>query len=197
MDFNAIFTRIKNIIVKPADEWEVIKGEPSDKNTILKNYALPLIILVAIAEFLGGLIFTRYGLSIGYVVAQAIVSFIVVFLGIYISAIVINELASSFGSKKDTNAAFKLVIYSFTPVFIAQTVANLIPPLSFVVIFGLYSIYLIWLGLGSLMETPEDKKVIYVVVSAIIIFAVYVLLMFILGAILTAIFITSSAAGVL
>jgi hypothetical protein len=35
------------------------------------------------------------------------------------------------------------------------------------------------------------------VVSAIIIFAVYVLLMFILGAILTAIFITSSAAGVL
>jgi hypothetical protein len=197
MDFNAIFTRIKNIIVKPADEWEVIKGEPSDKNTILKNYALPLIILVAIAEFLGGLIFTRYGLSIGYVVAQAIVSFIVVFLGIYISAIVINELASSFGSKKDTNAAFKLVIYSFTPVFIAQTVANLIPPLSFVVIFGLYSIYLIWLGLGSLMETPEDKKVIYVVVSAIIIFAVYVLLMFILGAILTTIFITSSAAGVL
>jgi hypothetical protein len=195
MDFNAIFTRIKNIIVKPADEWEVIKGEPSDKNTILKNYALPLIILVAIAEFLGGLIFTRYGLSIGYVVAQAIVSFIVVFLGIYISAIVINELASSFGSKKDTNAAFKLVIYSFTPVFIAQTVANLIPPLSFVVIFGLYSIYLIWLGLGSLMETPEDKKVIYVVVSAIIIFAVYVLLMFILGAILTAIFITSSANG--
>jgi len=197
MDFNAIFTRAKNILIQPATEWEVVKGETSDKNTVLKDYALPLIILVAIASFLGGLIFTRFGLSIGYVVTRAVIAFIVAFLGIYISAIVINELASSFGSKKDINAAFKLVIYSFTPVFIAQIVANLIPPLFFVSIFGLYMIYLLWMGLGSLMETPEDKKVGYVVVSALLIFVIYALLTFFLGLILTTIFVTSSAAGVL
>ena len=196
MDFNAIFTRAKNILIQPATEWEVVKGETSDKNAVLKDYALPLIILVTIASFLGGLIFTRFGL-IGYVVTKAVIAFIVAFLGIYISAIVINELASSFGSKKDTNAAFKLVIYSFTPVFIAQIVANLIPPLFFVAIFGLYMIYLLWMGLGSLMETPEDKKVGYVVVSALLIFVIYALLTFFLGLILTTIFITSSAAGVL
>jgi hypothetical protein len=196
MDFNVIFTRAKNILLQPATEWEVIKGETSDKNAVLKDYALPLIILVAIASFLGGLIFTRFGF-IGYVVAEAVGDFIVAFLGIYISAIVINELASSFGSKKDINAAFKLVIYSFTPVFIAQIVANLIPPLFFVAIFGLYMIYLLWIGLGSLMETPEDKKVGYVIVSALLIFVIYILLTFFLGLILTAIFVTSSAAGVL
>lgn len=196
MDFNAIFIRAKNILVQPATEWEVVKGETSDKNAVLKDYALPLIILIAIASFLGGLIFTRFGLPI-YVVTKAVIAFIVAFLGIYISAIVINELASSFGSKKDTNAAFKLVIYSFTPVFIAQIVANLIPPLFFVAIFGLYMIYLLWMGLGTMMGTPEDKKVGYVVVSALLIFVIYALLTFFLGLILTTIFVTSSAAGVL
>ena len=196
MDFNAIFIRAKNILVQPATEWEVVKGETSDKNAVLKDYALPLIILIAIASFLGGLIFTRFGLPI-YVVTKAVIAFIVAFLGIYISAIVINELASSFGSKKDTNAAFKLVIYSFTPVFIAQIVANLIPPLFFVAIFGLYMIYLLWMGLGTMMGTPEDKKVGYVVVSALLIFVIYALLTFFLGLIITTIFVTSSAAGVL
>ena len=196
MDFNAIFIRAKNILVQPATEWEVVKGETSDKNAVLKDYALPLIILIAIASFLGGLIFTRFGLPI-YVVTKAVIAFIVAFLGIYISAIVINELASSFGSKKDTNAAFKLVIYSFTPVFIAQIVANLIPPLFFVAIFGLYMIYLLWMGLGTMMGTPEDKKVGYVVVSALLIFVIYALLTFFLGLIVTTIFVTSSAAGVL
>lgn len=197
MDFNAIFIRAKNILVQPATEWEVVKGETSDKNAVLKNYALPIIILVAIASFLGVLIFTRFGLSIGYVVTKAVIAFIVAFLGIYISAIVINELASSFGSKKDTNAAFKLVIYSFTPVFIAQIVANLIPPLFFVTIFGLYMIYLLWMGFGTMMGTPKDKKVGYVIVSAILIFVIYALLTFFLGLILNTIFVTSSAAGVL
>jgi len=197
MDFNAIFTRAKNILIQPATEWEVVKGETSDKNAVLKDYALPLIILVAIASFLGGLIFTRFEFLIGYIVAKAVGDFIVAFLGIYISAIVINKLASSFGSKKDTNAAFKLVIYSFTPVFIAQIVANLIPPLFFVAIFGLYIIYLLWMGLGTMMGTPEDKKVGYVVVSSLLIFVIYALLTFFLGLILTTIFVTSSAAGVL
>lgn len=197
MDFNAIFTRAKNILIQPATEWEVVKGETSDKNAVLKDYALPLIILVAIASFLGGLIFTRFGLLIGYVVAKAVGDFIVAFLGIYISAIVINELASSFGSKKDTNAAFKLVIYSFTPVLIALAVYYLIPILFFVLIFGLYLVYLLWMGLGSLMGTPEDKKVGYVIVSALLIFVIYALLTFFRGLILTTIFVTSSAAGVL
>jgi hypothetical protein len=51
----------------------------------------------------------------------------------------------------------------------------LIPPLGFLQIVGLYSLYLLYLGLPVLMKTPQDKALIYtivVVIAAIVIFAV-------------------------
>lgn len=190
MDFNAIIQRAKKIIINPAEEWQVIKEEPENKSEVIKNYALPFIILVTIATFLGNLIFTNY-LNVGFMVANAAVTFIGLFLAVYISAYLINELAPGFESKKDIDAAFKLVIYSYTAVFISQTIANLIPPLFFMAIFGLYSVYLLWLGFGPMMRTPGNKKASYVTVSAIIIFVAYTLLTFLLGTILTMVFVST------
>ena len=194
MDFNFIIKRATNIIVKPADEWQVIKNEASDKKQVIMNYALPVIAVVAIASLIGGFIFTRF--SVSYQVLSALIAFIVPFAGMYISAIVINELAPSFGSKKDINAAFKLVIYSFTASFLASIVTGLIPPLFFVGIFGLYSIYLLWLGITPMMETPEDKKVGYVIVSALIIIVINILIWFILNMILTTFYVAPAFSGI-
>ena len=193
MDFNFIIKRATNIIVKPVDEWQVIKNEDSDKKQVIMNYALPVIAVVAIASLIGGFIFTRF--SVIYQILSAVIAFIVPFAGLYISAIVINELAPSFGSKKNINAAFKLVIYSFTASFLASIVTGLIPPLFFIGIFGLYSIYLLWVGITPMMETPENKKVGYVIVSVLIIFGVYILIGFILGLILTTFYVAPAFTG--
>ena len=75
MDFKFIIKRATNIIVKPADEWQVIKNEASDKKQVIMNYALPLIAAVAIASLIGGFIFTRF--SVSYQVLSALIAFIV------------------------------------------------------------------------------------------------------------------------
>ena len=53
MDFHAIFNRAKNIIVNPLKEWHLIKDETSEKNELIRNYAIPLISLCAIASIIG------------------------------------------------------------------------------------------------------------------------------------------------
>ncbi|RLD62000.1 MAG: hypothetical protein DRJ01_06900 [Bacteroidetes bacterium] len=185
MDFNKIYNRAKNIIIKPVEEWEVVKGETEDKKEVILNYALPLLVLIAIASLVGSS-FTKLSLGFSFlsVLVTAIIVFVVQFLVMFLSAFIINELAPSFGSKKDINAAFKLVIYASTASYVASILSGLIPVLSVLFgIFGLYSIYLFWTGLTPMMETPENKKVGYIIVSFLIIVAITL----ILGAIFRAI----------
>lgn len=178
MDINKIFNRAKNIIVKPDDEWQVIKSETTDKKEVILNYALPLIVLIAIASLIGSSITKLHiGISFPSVLISSVVVFIIQFTAMYLSAVIINELAPSFGSKKDINAAFKLVIYASTASYVASMLGGLIPVLSVLFsILGLYSIYLFWTGITPMMETPENKKVGYIIVSCLIIVAITLVL---------------------
>ena len=189
MDFKMFTERIKNLIINPAEEWRAIKEEPDDKAAVIREYALPFIVLLALSNFLGILIFKNY-VTIVFMVVSTLVVFIGAFLSIHISASIINQMAPSFGSIKDITKAYQLVIYSYTAVFITHSIANLIPPLFFIVILGLYSVYILWVGLGILMETPEDKKMVYMLSSALVLFVVYTLLNFLLGAISTSVLVS-------
>lgn len=185
MDFNKIYNRAKNIIAKPVDEWQIIKTETDDKKEVILNYALPLMVLIAIASLVGSSI-TKLSLGFSFlsVLVTAIIVFVVQLLVMVLSAYIINELAPSFGSKKNINAAFKLVIYSSTASYVASILSGLIPMLSVLfAIFGLYSIYLFWTGLTPMMETPENKKVGYIIVSFLIIIAITLILGAFFGAI--------------
>ena len=70
--------------------------------------------------------------------------------------------------------ALKVAAYSSTAAWLAG-IFILIPALGFLQILGLYSLYLLYLGLPRLMKTPEDKALVYtaiVIVAAFVIFAV-------------------------
>jgi len=112
------------------------------------------------------------------------------FLSIYISAWIINELAPRFESKKDFTSSFKLATYSYTAVFITHSIASLLLPLYFIVIFGLYSVYVLWMGLGPMMETPKESRLIYGIICSLTILVVYALLITGLGALSTSLFVS-------
>ncbi|MBK8909741.1 MAG: YIP1 family protein [Chlorobi bacterium] len=97
---------------------------------------------------------------------------------IVVAAFIVNVLASSFGSVANQGRAFQLVIYSNTAGWVAG-ILSIIPVLGgFAAIAGgLYGIYLMYLGLPHTMKTPDDKRVIYV----IIVLAVNFLVIFVLG----------------
>ncbi len=189
MDLIEFFQRAKNFITSPVEEWQVIKEEQASRSGVVRNYVLPFIFLLAITTFLGIFLFRNY-VTISIMVLGAVVNSLGAFLSIYISAYIINELAPRFESKKDFISSFKLATYSYTALFITHSIASLLLPLFFIVIFGLYSVYILWMGLGPMMETPKESRLIYGIICSITILVVYVLLNTGLGALSTSLFVS-------
>ena len=171
-----LIERVKNIIVTPKTEWEVINREAATPGSLFTSYILPL----AIFASLGSVI--RYFLTVGcmgtwgfkYVIAGALIAFIAVLLSFYLTALIVDMLAPSFNSEKNLGKSAQLVAYSGTPSYIGGF-------LSFIPVIGpiisiaawAYGIYLMYLGIGPLKKTPEDKKVVYLIVAFIILIASY------------------------
>jgi hypothetical protein len=173
-------TRVTNILKQPAQEWPVIAAEPTDAAGLLTGYAAPLAAIPAVCSWIGwsliGIAFIRRGLISG--LAAAIVTWVFAIAGCYISAIVIEKLAPTFKSSGSTVDALKLVVYAYTPVWVAG-VLNLVPPLAVLTILaGLYAIYVFYLGLPVLMKTPADQVIPYMIVAALVIIVITVCLTF-------------------
>lgn len=177
MDFEYIYNRAKGMILNPVQEWESVKSEHLNRNEIIKNYALPLILMGGVAIFLGQYIDPSYlDPSFDHVLMLVFVSIIVAIAGIFINANVINYLAPNFNTEKNLENAFKLVIYASTPSYVGSIIASLHTSLSIFGLLGLYSVYLYWLGYSQIMGTPNDKRSSYLIVSFLLIIGIYFIL---------------------
>jgi hypothetical protein len=162
----AIVDRIKAICLKPKEEWQVIAGESSTTQDLLKNYALPLAAIGAIIGFIGvGLIFGRVGLGL----VSAIVGLALRLGIVYLVAIIINELAPKFGGEKNLSQALKVAVYAFTPAWISAVLA-IVPILNILAALAgaCYGIYLLYLGLPVLMKSPKEQATVYTVVVVVV-----------------------------
>jgi hypothetical protein len=196
MNFNAIFSRTKNLLFKPAEEWIIIEQEKNSTASVIFGYALPYIIAITIAS-LTVTLFVGFGwYSLGYIILSTINNLVSPFAVIIFSSIIINAIAPSFESTKNIGNAFKLVIYSYTAAFLTSIAAGLIPiPIfsSLIGIAGLYSAYTLWMGISPMMKTPEHKKIGYVILSFIIMMGVYGVTFLTLNLITTAFYFTNTA----
>jgi Yip1 domain len=181
-----LIDRVKNILVTPKTEWNVIDGESATPQSLLMTYVLPLAIVAAIGPILTGFLFAGV-LGLTFFLITAVIAFISVILGYYISIYIVDLLAPSFGSEKDLNKSAQLVAYSATPSYVAGFL-SFIPVIGGLLKFAawVYSIYIMYLGLAPLKKTPEDKKVIYLLVAFLVVFGVTLLIGAILGGILFA-----------
>ena len=176
-----IVTRAKNMITNPKVEWNVVAAEQPNVNQIIMQYVLPLTLLGAIAAFIGyGLIgFSMLGLHVGGIswgIYYAINKIILGLLSVFITAWVVDLLAPSFASEKDFGRSLQLVAYGSTPGLIAALFAILPFLAGILAIAGaVYSVYLWYLGLGPIKKTPEDKKVVYLIVTFLALVVVYAL----------------------
>ena len=173
-----IKSRVKNILLTPTTEWPAIEAEPTPTGTIVTSYVVPLAAIGAIAGFIGGsLVGTTlpflgsYRVPIVTGLVGAVFAFCFAIVGVFILAFMINALAPTFGGTQDSNKAFKVAVYSYTPAWIAGAL-QILPALGILGIFAaLYGLYLLYLGLPVLMKAPQDRAVGYtavVVVCAIV-----------------------------
>ena len=189
-----IFERAKNILITPGKEWSVIENEDANSSHVL-TYLLLLALIPAICSLIGfGFIgYNVLGVRVGTMswgINQAIITYLSMVGGVYLSAFVIDFLASKFEATSSFNVAFKLVAYSYTPMCVAG-IFYLFPALSVLVpIGGLYGLYILYIGMKPMLKVSNEKHMTYFIVSLICIIVVSA----VLGAILGVIFATNALA---
>ncbi len=181
-----LIERVKNILITPKTEWDVINGETATPQSLLMGYVLPLSLVAAVGSLLKGFLFAGV-LSLKFFIITAVIAFIASILAYYITVIIVDMLAPSFGSEKNMGKSAQLVAYSGTPSYIGGLL-SFIPVIGWIVSLAawVYGVYLMYLGIGTLKKTPEDKKVVYMIVAFLIMIVLYFILVAILGAILFA-----------
>jgi hypothetical protein len=179
-----IIDRAKNILLTPKTEWAAIAAEEPSVPQILTGYVIPLALIPVVGHVIGlGVIGQGAMASMTWGVAMAVITFVSAIVGLYITSYIVDFLAPNFGSQKNFGRAVQLVAYSYTPSWVAG-IFYIIPALGILALLaGLYGLYLLYLGLPQIMKTPDDKVVIYLVVTIVAV----IIVSFILTAILTAV----------
>ncbi|HUF65311.1 MAG TPA: YIP1 family protein, partial [Gemmatimonadaceae bacterium] len=95
--------------------------------------------------------------------------------GVFIIAWIVNALAPTFGAQQSMPQAIKLAAYGATASWLAA-IFGLIPALAFLSILGLYSLYLLYVGLPIMMKAPQEKVVPYLIAVIVAAIVSYVLL---------------------
>jgi len=174
-----IVERVKNILLTPKTEWDVIAGEATQPKDLAITYVLPLAAIAAVAGFIGTVIIGSFFLgkmSFVWGLVGLVFHLIMSLVSVFVIAFVIDALAPTFGGQKNFNQAMKVAAYSYTPGFVGG-IFTIIPILGGLValLFALYGLYVLYLGLPKLMKNPEDKTIVYelvVIVVAIVIYMV-------------------------
>lgn len=189
----SLIERAKSIILKPQAEWPIIKAEAATVKGLFTGYAMILAAIGPIAGLIGGLAFgSPSGLGGMGLIIGAVVGYVLTLAGTFVLGFVIDVLATSFGSQRNLEQSMKVAVYAATPVWILG-ILNLVPVLAMLSIIGvIYSFYLIFLGIKVVKTPPEDKAVLYAVVSIGVAFIVN-LFVSLIGGLIVAPFAIASA----
>ncbi len=175
MDFNKLIERVKAILLSPNSEWPVIAAESTTVADLYRNYIIVLAAIPAIFGFIKGSLIgidlpmlgtIRVGFGAG--LTGMLLGYALGLAQVYLVALIVDALAPTFGAQKNLLQALKLAAYAFTAAWIAG-LAQILPWIGALIglLGGGYSIYLLYLGLPTMMQCPADKAVGYTVVTLI------------------------------
>jgi hypothetical protein len=145
------------------------------------GYIVPLAAIGPIAQLIGYSVFGitvplvgTYRVPIGSAISSALVTYVLSLAATYVLALIIDGLAPTFNGQRSQIGALKVAAYSSTASWVAG-IFYLIPGLRLLTILGLYSLYLLYLGLPIVMKAPREKAMAYtavVILAAIVLFMV-------------------------
>jgi hypothetical protein len=176
----SLVNRVKGILLTPKKEWHVIDAEPATTASLYSGYIAPLAAIPALAGFIGlsllgySLLGTTIRVPIGNGIVGMVLRYVLSLVGIYPLALIIDVLAPNFGGTKSPTQALKVAAYSATAQWVAG-IFLILPGLVVLSLLGVYSVYLLYLGLPVLMKVPADKSLGYtaiVIICAIVVWVV-------------------------
>ena len=178
--WDKLVTRIQGILTSPKTEWPIIADEPATTADIYRNYVFILAAIPAVCSFIKSSII---GISLPFVgnisvsivsgLSGAVLSYVLALVGVFTIAMIIDALAPRFGGTKNQVQALKTAAYAYTAYWVAG-IGQIIPLIGFLVLLagGLYSLFLLYLGLPFTMKPSPDRAVSYTALVVVCAFVV-------------------------
>ncbi len=178
-----LIERTKNILLTPKTEWPVIAGETDTLSSLLTTYVIPLAAIPAIAALINGLVINSLGMK--FAITTAVIAYAGAIASFVIASYVVDLLADRFKSEKDLNKSAQLVAYASSASWVAG-VLSIVPVIGGLasIAGGLYAAYLMYLGIGPMKKTPEDQKIVYLVITLVVLIVASIAVAAILGMLL-------------
>ncbi len=183
--FSDIINNSKQLIIDPKSFWVSKKEDLDSPAKLLFGFLLPILIVVAIAVFLGEF-FRSSDFYVGTALLKSLRIIVLFLLQYFIAVFFTNELIKTFGSEKNMDISRNLVAYSLTPFLLVSIVTGLIPFFYVMGILGLYSFYIFWVGVKELLVFPENKQSSYTLITIVVTFFVFSFLSITLSKLITA-----------
>jgi hypothetical protein len=182
MDILKIVNQAKDIIFNPKGTMEKLKHEKLSTRDIIIYLAI-----VGFPTFLGILIGYGFfwwggiGNFIGFAFGLAIFTYIFSIIGVVVFGFILNALSQNFKTKQNQMQALKLVSYAATP-WLLLGIVNIFPAASLISLLGgIYGLYILYVGIPILMETPKENHMSYFIVGLIVYIVVMAIISWIVG----------------
>lgn len=169
----ALIARVKNLLLSPGTEWEVIDREEIEPRRLALRYVAPLAAIPALSIVLG---LSVVGVQVQGdwhrapilgVAISAAVFFALSIAGVFVFAAIMDWLAPRFGAPRSYRQAFKVSAYSITAAMVAGLLA-IAPALQvFALLAGAYSLYLLFIGTPKVMHPAPASAVNYSIVATL------------------------------
>jgi hypothetical protein len=165
--------RATAMLIDPLTQWKLIEQESGDPAFLLSRYVALLGLVPALFGFVGASFIGAEISAANSVRAPifdglfgALFGYAESFITVLLLGLIINLLAPLFGGQKDFASAFKLAVYSYTPVWLAG-IFLLLPGLRFLVLTGFFGAYILAVGLPRLMKPPQQAAPMYTIAVVI------------------------------
>jgi Yip1 domain len=182
--------RVKGMMLEPRATWKEIDGEFTKGGDIWSKYIAPLAAIGPLASMVGMVLFGERiaftaltnRVSITTAVSRGIAGYVLALLSVFLLSRIISLLGPGFGGQRNDVQGLKAAAFASTSAWLGG-IFLLIPALGLVsLIFSLYSLVLLYIGLPILMKVPKDRAMGYTAVVII----VWIVVALIAGAILAA-----------
>ena len=173
VDLRMLRERARYIILHPVRAWETINSEKRTVRTVQGSFLVPVLILVSLSAFLGSLIYNPSGLSILFPLIRALKQFICFYFTVLLSAWVLNEISLAFVQEKNYSFNFKLVTYSFTPLYLTVIITRFLPDLALINFLGLYGAYIMYTGISKIENISSKGILRYFIVALLTVIILY------------------------
>jgi hypothetical protein len=170
-----VISRVVKISLLPSLQWKVIREQQESNKELLWGYAFPVILFSAIGRTIGLIITVApvlgFSLQLFLVVLFNLIAWVSIpYALIFIATFLISFFFPKIGIETGFNPTLKLVLYTFTPLFIATFIVYLHPLMRILIPLGIYvfiayTLYIYWYGVQELFQISLEKKISFIVVT--------------------------------